>query len=124
MFHSRIFIAIFTVLFIAAGIIACGGGATPAAPANVTVVNLEANDSGCTPKNIETEQGNLVKLTLKNSGTTSVKFEVPDVPFTLTAEPGKTAPGNFTAPTKAGSYNYTCSSSANETKGELKVKND
>lgn len=118
MFHSKPTIFVFAFLVLAALLMACQSGGTT--EGNVTAVAFEANDSGCNPNNIETFQGNLMKLTLKNSGTAEVKLVFPDVPYTLTAAPGQTVPGNFTAPTKPGSYNFTCGS----TNGKIQVKSN
>lgn len=101
---------------------ACSNGGSATSVNNITVVNFEANDSGCSPKNIDTQQGFLMKITLKNAGTTEAVLSVPDVPFTLTAPAGQTVPGNFTAPTAKGKYNFTCGSASNPTKGEIQVK--
>lgn len=109
-------IAILVVLFAACS----SGGATSVN--NITVVNFESNDSGCSPKNIETQQGFLMKITLKNSGTTEAALNIPAVPFVLTAPAGQTVPGNFTAPTATGKYDFTCGSASNPTKGQIQVK--
>ncbi len=119
MHHSKTFLlAIAVVAILVAG---CNGGSSTSVN-NITIVNLEANDSGCTPKNIETQQGFLMKLSLKNSGTNEATFNMPAVPFTLTAPAGQTVLGNFTAPTAQGKYDFTCGTASNPTRGELQVK--
>lgn len=122
MFQSRTVFVMLGIAILALFVISCSSGGTTTN--NVTVVNLEVTDSGCTPKNIDTAQGFLLKLSFKNSGTAEATFNVPDVPFTLIAPPGQTALGNFTAPTAPGKYNFTCGSGSNPTRGEIQVKSN
>lgn len=120
MFKSRTVFVMLCIAVVAVFVISCSSSETTTN--NVTVVNLEASDSGCTPKNIDTRQGFLMKISFKNNGTNEATFNVPDVPFTLTAPPGKTVLGNFTAPTATGKYIFTCGSGSDPTRGEIQVK--
>lgn len=120
MFYKKISVIIFAGIILAVLVAACSSGGSTVN--NVTAVNLEATDSGCTPKTIQTAQGFLMKIAFKNSGSSEATFTVPDVPYTLTAPAGQTVEGNFTAPTKTGSYKFTCGSAANPTQGEIQVK--
>ncbi|MCG3142307.1 MAG: hypothetical protein HDKAJFGB_03744 [Anaerolineae bacterium] len=123
MHHHKTLFGLFGMAILALLVAACNGGSSTSVN-NITVVNLEANDSGCTPKNIETQQGFLMKLSFKNSGAQAATFNMPDVPFTLTAPPGQTVLGNFTAPTATGKYDFTCGPADKLTHGELQVKNN
>lgn len=120
MFNPKTALVVLALAICAMFVISCSSGDTTTN--NVTVVNLEANDSGCTPKNIDTRQGFLMKISFKNDGASDATFNVPDVPFTLVAPAGKTVLGNFTAPTATGKYNFTCGSGSNPTRGEIQVK--
>lgn len=122
MFQSRTVFVMLGIAILALFVISCSSGETTTN--NVTVVNLEATDSGCTPKNIDTRQGFLMKISLQNTGANEATFNVPDVPFTLIAPPGQTVPGNFTAPTATGKYSFTCGSGSNLTRGEIQVKSN
>jgi hypothetical protein len=124
MLNRNTVLVLVCIAILALFIAACSSGGSATSVNNITVVNFESNDSACTPKNIETQQGFLMKITLKNSGTTEAILRVPDVPFTLTAPAGQTVLGNFTAPTATGKYNFTCGSASNPTKGEIQVKNN
>lgn len=121
--HRKIFVCTLVGLCLTLFVVACNnsGGNTVN---NVTTVNLESNDNGCSPKNIETEQGNLLKLSLKNSGSTEATFSLPEVSFVLTAPAGQTVLGNLTAPTATGKFKFTCGNPANPTQGELQVKSN
>lgn len=122
MFNRKSMFVTLALAMLALLMSACSSGGTSVN--NITAVNFEANDSGCTPKNIETEQGFLMKISLKNTGTTQATLSVPNVPFTLTASAGQTVLGNFTAPTAPGKYSFTCGSASNPTRGEIQVKNN
>lgn len=103
-------------------VVGCGSGATTS---NVTVVQMEASGTGCTPDKINTAQGFLIKITLKNTGTREAVFDFPEAPFKLTAPAGQTTLGDFTAPTKTGSYQFTCGASGQSggmTRGEIVVR--
>lgn len=99
---------------------------SPPVPSNITVVNMETNGLNCTPNKIDTAQGFLMKISLKNSGTTDVSFVFPDAPYTFSAPAGQTVLGNFTAPTKTGTYKFQCMAAGQAqaiTQGEIQVKN-
>lgn len=122
MLNRKTIFGLLVLTLFALFIVACSSGGTSVN--NITAVNFEATDSGCTPNNIETEQGFLMKISLKNTGTRDAVLNVPDVPFTLTAPAGQTVLGNFTAPTAPGKYSFTCGSASNPTRGEIQVKNN
>lgn len=104
------------LIIVVAFLISCGGGSPPS---NVTVVSFESNGTTCSPDSIDTRQGYLVKVTLKNNGTSEVTFSYPDGPYTFKAAPGQTALGNFTAPTATGNYKFQCA----QTEGKMNVRN-
>lgn len=64
LFHQNSNVIVLGLAFISALAVACQSGGTTVN--NVTAVVVQADDSGCTPKNIETTQGNLMKVVLKN----------------------------------------------------------
>lgn len=108
------------LLVLAVFLAACGS--TASTSTDITTVAFEANGPSCSPDKIDTKQGSLVKFTLKNTGTTEVSVVFPDVPYTVTAPPGQTVTGNFTAPTKPGNYEFQCGESGNPTTGKMNVK--
>ena len=122
MLNGKFLFVMFALAMLALSVMACSSGGSATSVNNITIVSFESNDSVCTPKNIETQQGFLMKITLKNTGTTQATLNVPDVPFTLVAPAGQTVFGDFTAPTATGKYNFTCGSAGNPTRGELQVK--
>jgi len=103
------------LLLIVALLISCAGPTTT----NITTVQFESDGTTCKPNSFNTQQGFLVKLTLKNTGTTEVVFNYPDGPYSFKAAPGQTALGNFTAPTSTGNYDFQCG----QTQGKMSVKN-
>lgn len=90
---------------------------------NVTVVQLESDGNGCSPDGFTTAQGFIVKLTLKNTGTSDVTFSFPTAPYSFTAPAGQTTLGNFTAPTQVGTYSYECGAAGTTSKGNIQVRN-
>ena len=124
MSKKKIILASIAMLLLAVLVISCGGSGSGSSTTenNITAITLDATDSGCSPKNIDTGQGFLIKIAFNNSGTADAVLNVPDVPYTLTAPAGKTVAGNFTAPTKAGKYDFTCGPANSQTKGTLQVK--
>lgn len=123
MFSLRFGLRLSPLLMLVAFLFSC---ATPEPMTVVTAVSIEANGSKCTPDKIETKQGYIIKLALKNSGTTPVAFTFPDAPYTFTALPGETAAGNFTAPTQTGNYKFQCGTvgASDVTQGTLQVKSN
>lgn len=121
---KKIMFTSLAMLLLVVLVISCGGSGSGSSTTvnNITEVTLDATDSGCSPKTIDTAQGYLMKIAFNNSGTADAVFTVPDVPYTLTAPAGKTVSGNFTAPTKAGKYDFTCGPANSQTKGTLQVK--
>lgn len=114
--------ALFAVALLAVvGVMLMGCGSPTVS--NVTVVQLESNGDGCSPDEFTTQQGFIVKLTLKNTGTRDVTFSFPTAPYSFTAAAGQTALGNFTAPTKTGSYDYECGAAGSTNKGTIQVRN-
>lgn len=123
MFHRKSNVTVFALILIAAIVVACSNGGTTVK--NVTAVAMQGDDSGCTPQEIETSQGFLIKVTLKNTGAKEVAFQFPELSYAFTAPPGQTTLGNFTAPTKPGRYDFTCGNSdgsGSPTRGKVRVK--
>lgn len=98
------------VVIVAAAIAACGpggggGGANPAAGQTVTV---DGSEFAYAPNEITAKPGEQVKVNFKNVGTVEHTFVIKDLNFKLTAQPGQTVSGTFTAPQAAGTYEIHC----------------
>ena len=124
MFQFRFVLTALAVLAIGMLVIACGssGGTTIG---NATLVNVTADATGCKPTTIETIQGAILQITLKNTANAAVSFVFKDGPFTLTAPAGGTAQSSFTVPTQTGRYDFQCMLAGNSVPislGTIQVK--
>lgn len=106
MSRSRLVLALMFVALIAALVAGCGpGGGASAGGATVTVTGSEFS---YTPNNITVKSGEKVTVNFKNGGTVQHTFVLKDLNFKLTADPGQTVSGSFTAPSAAGTHEFHC----------------
>ncbi len=84
---------------------ACGGGG---GGAGATTVTVEGSEFAYQPSTISAKPGEKVTVNFKNIGTVEHTFVIKDLNFKLTAQPGQTVSGTFTAPATAGSYEIHC----------------
>jgi len=98
------------VISIAAVISACGpgGGGQPSAAAAGQTFNVDAAEFSYTPNTFNVKPGEKVTINLKNNGTVEHTFVVKDANFKISAQPGATTKGTFTAPTTPGTYQVHC----------------
>ncbi len=130
MFSKKYAVLVFVIVLVAALSVACGGGASSnntgsggGSAVNVTVTGSEFKFD---PSTINAAPGQTVNVTYKNAGSVQHTFVIKEANnFKLTADPGQTVTGSFTAPTTAGSYTYFCDVAGHEDagmKGTLVVK--
>lgn len=84
-----------------------GGGGGGGAPAQQTV-NVQAGEFFYEPADITAKPGEAVKVNFKNAGTVEHTYIIKDLNFKLTAAPGATVSGIFTAPATAGVHEIHC----------------
>ena len=92
---------------IAAVISACGGGGGGGGAGAVTV-SVQGSEFQYEPNAISAKPGQKVTVNFKNTGTVEHTFVIKDLNFKLTAQPGQTVTGTFTAPATAGSFEIHC----------------
>jgi uncharacterized cupredoxin-like copper-binding protein len=97
------------LVIVAAVVSACGpgGGGTDGGSQGQTI-NIDAGEFYYKPVEITAKAGESVKVNFKNSGTVEHTFVIKDLNFKLTAQPGQTVSGKFTAPTTAGTLEVHC----------------
>ncbi len=128
MFNKKFAVLVFVIVLVAALSVACGGassnntGGSGGSAVNVTVT---ASEFKFDPSTITAAAGQTVNVTLNNTGSVQHTFVIKEANnFKLTADPGKTASGSFTAPA-AGTYTFFCDVPGHEDagmKGTLTVK--
>jgi hypothetical protein len=117
--------AVLAASALAALVVLVAACAPPSNTPNATNIAMEATDSGCNPDEIETEQGNIMNIVLKNSTTQQVTFSFPSQPYSFVVAAGQTTTGNFVAPTVEGRYPFTCGPTdggGNTTEGQIRVR--
>lgn len=100
---------LFVGLLIAASAVlaACGGGGGGGGAGAVTV-SVEGSEFAYQPADISAKPGQKVTINFKNAGTVEHTFVIKDLNFKLTAQPGQTVTGTFTAPSTPGTYEIHC----------------
>jgi len=86
---------------------ACGGGGGNAG-AGAATVSVEGSEFAYTPADITAKPGQKVTVNFKNVGTVEHTFVIKDLNFKLTAQPGQSASGTFTAPSTPGTFQIHC----------------
>ncbi len=127
--HSskRLAVLVFVIIAIAALVAACGGGggSSSGGGSNAQTITVTATEFKFDPSTINAAPGQTVNVTFKNAGTVQHTFVIKEANVKLTADPGQTVTGSFTAPSTAGSYTYFCDVPGHEDagmKGTLTVK--
>lgn len=109
---SRRSIVFFAILALAALLlVACGGGSSggnTSGGGSALSVTVNATEFKFDPASITAKAGQTVNLTVKNAGTVQHTWVQKDSNVKLTIDPGKTAAQTFTAPSKAGTYQFEC----------------
>ena len=129
MLTRRLLALVLVTIAVAALIAACGpgasgggGGGGGGSPLNVTI---SATEFKYDPGTITASPGQTVNVTLKNTGSVVHTFVMDNPKVTITAQPGQSASGTFTAPTATGDYTFYCDQPGHEAagmKGTLTVK--
>ena len=112
MLNRRILVLLFVLVAVAALIAACGPGSTGGgggggggSPLNVTI---NATEFKYDPNTIMASPGQTVNVTLVNKGTVKHTFVIDSLKVNISADPGQSATGSFTAPSTAGSIQFYC----------------
>lgn len=87
---------------------ACGGGGSGGGGAGTVTVSVEGSEFAYQPADLVAKPGQKVTVNFKNIGTVEHTFVIKDLNFKLTAQPGQTVTGSFTAPSTAGTYEIHC----------------
>lgn len=94
------------LIAVTAVLAACGGGGGGGAGA--VTVSVEGSEFAYQPADISAKPGQKVTINFKNVGTVEHTFVIKDLNFKLTAQPGQTVTGTFTAPSTPGTYEIHC----------------
>ncbi len=129
MLNRKFGLLVVALVALSALIAACGGSTSSntnsGAPGAVNVT-VTATEFKFDPATIDAAPGQTVNVTFKNAGTVQHTFVIKEANnFKLTADPGQTVTGSFTAPSTAGNYTYFCDVPGHEQagmKGTLAVK--
>ncbi len=103
--------ALFAVVFVAIAmlVVACGGGGTSGGGGNAQDITITATDFKFDPNTINATPGQTINVTLVNKGSSTHTFVVKDANnFKISADPGQSTKGTFTAPANAGTYQFIC----------------
>ena len=103
----KIFFLAGLLVLVALVVSACGGGGGAPAPSQQTI-NVEGGEFFYKPVDITAKPGEAIKVNFKNVGTVEHTFVIKDLNFKLTAAPGATVSGVFTAPATAGVLEIHC----------------
>ncbi len=112
MFSKKLIVFMFVIVAVAALVAACGpgggtgstGGGGGSAAVSYTI---NATEFKYDPNTITAKAGQTVNITLVNKGSVVHTFVLKETNTTITANPGQSATGSFTAPA-AGTYNFFC----------------
>ncbi len=119
MLTRRLAVMVLVIIAVAALIAACGPGAASSGGGggNAQNVTITATEFKYDPGTITASPGQTINVTLKNSGTVVHTFVMDNPKVLITAQPGQTATGTFTAPTATGDYKFFCDQPGHEAAG-------
>ena len=86
------------LILVALVISACGPGGCGAQPPAQQTINVTGGEFYYEPIDITAKPGEAIKVNFKNVGTVEHTFVIKPLNFKLTASPGATVSGVFTAP--------------------------
>ncbi|MCG3140684.1 MAG: hypothetical protein HDKAJFGB_01795 [Anaerolineae bacterium] len=104
----RKFLIVLGFMIAATAVLAACGGGGGGGGAGATTVNIEGSEFAYQPADINAKPGEKVTVNFKNIGTVEHTFVIKDLNFKLTAQPGQSVSGSFTAPAAAGTYVIHC----------------
>ena len=106
--NKRLIVLLFAIVALAALIAACGPGASSGGGTTGAVsVTINASEFKYDPNTITAKAGQTVNISLVNKGTVKHTFVIDALKVNISADPGQTATGTFTAPA-AGNYQFYC----------------
>lgn len=108
MASRKLMILVSLSVIFAALIAACGPGGGGSTPPGGQTINVEGSEFSFTPVAITAKPGEAIKVNFKNTGTVEHTFVIKDLNFKLTAQPGATVSGVFTAPNASGTHAINC----------------
>jgi plastocyanin len=119
MLNRRLAVMVLVIIAVAALIAACGpgGGSTGGGGGNAQNVTITATEFKYDPGTITATAGQTINVTLKNTGSVVHTFVMDNPKVLITAQPGQSATGTFTAPSTAGSYKFYCDQPGHEAAG-------
>lgn len=102
---------VFVSLLVVVGAVlaACGnaGGGQPSAGGGQSVT-ITGTEFSYTPNLINAKPGEKVTVNFKNTGSVQHTFVIHALNFKITADPGTTVAGSFTAPSTPGTFDIQC----------------
>src|SRR5436309_2672989 len=110
------FAFLFVVLILAAAVVAACGPGGGGGGTNALNVTLNGKEFSYDPATITAKAGQTINITLHNTGSVKHTFVLKEVNFKISADSGKDATGNFTAPA-AGTYKFFCDEAGHEDAG-------
>lgn len=106
--YRKILLFASLLIAVAAIISACGPGGGSGGGSSAVTVNVDGSEFAYTPADISAKPGQKVNVNFKNVGSVEHTFVIKDLNFKLTAQPGQTATGSFTAPATPGTFEIHC----------------
>jgi plastocyanin len=101
---------------------ACGSNTDSGGDSGGRAITVVATDFQFDTTTLNLTPGETVNLTFQNDGESQHTFTSDDIEGAdLSADPGNTASGTFTAPTAAGSYEFHCRIHPTQMTGEIVV---
>ncbi|MEA2460866.1 MAG: hypothetical protein QOH90_1043 [Actinomycetota bacterium] len=101
---------------------ACGDKTDSGGDSGSRAVTVVATDFQFDTTTLNLEPGEEIDLTFQNDGESPHTFTSDDIEGAdLSADPGNSASGTFTAPTEAGTYEFHCSIHPTQMTGEIVV---
>ncbi len=109
MFKSKLLFLLSMLAVVAVVVAACGPGSGSNGGGVVgQTVKIEGGEFFYLPVDITAKPGEVVKVNFKNTGTVQHTLVIKDLNFKLTAQPGQSVTGAFTAPATTGSHEIHC----------------
>jgi plastocyanin len=107
MSSRKLWVFVGLLMAVAAIVSACGGGGGGAG-AGAATFNIQGSEFSYQPNAFTVKPGEKVTINFKNAGTVEHTFVLKDLNFKLTAQPGQTVTGTFTAPSTPGTFQFHC----------------
>lgn len=102
------FVLFFGLLIAVTAVLSACGGGGGGGGAGAATFSVEGSEFAYNPNSFSAKPGQKVTVNFKNTGTVEHTFVIKDLNFKLTAQPGQTVTGTFTAPSTPGTFDIHC----------------